>query len=73
MVRGVDARIDGINERGSSVLCILELIWQSNVGVIIGMLTMANLKLPFCKVGLSFNIGIETHILIKMKNSNSPP
>ena len=37
------------------------------------MLAMANLKLPLCKVGLCFNIGIETHILVKVKNCDIPP
>ena len=37
------------------------------------MFTMANLQLPPCKVGLSFNLGVETHVLMKLKNSDVSP
>src|SRR6266849_2445034 len=67
MMRGVDIRIDGINEGGSSVLSALELIWQRNVVGLISMLAMANLKLPLC------NIDNETHVLMKVKNCNVSP
>src|SRR5258708_12263701 len=73
MMRDVNVRIDGVNEGGSSVLSALELIWQRNVVGLISMLAMADLKLPLCKVGLSFNIGIETHVLMKVKNWDLSP
>jgi hypothetical protein len=34
---------------------------------------MAHLKLPPCKVGLSFNMGILLHVLMKPKNCDEPP
>src|ERR1700733_3144910 len=73
IMRVANVRIDGVNEGGSSVLCTLELIWQRNVGGFISMLAMVDLELPLCKVGLSFNIGVETHILMKVKNCDLSP
>jgi hypothetical protein len=71
--RSVDIRIDGINEGGNSILSTLELIWQRNIKGLISILAMANFKLPLCKVGLFFNIGIEIHVLMKVKNCNICP
>ena len=76
MVGNVDARIDGVNEGIHSVLCIAKVIWKEDVAVIncvITNFTMSNLQLPSCKVGLFFNMGIESHILMKMKNCDVPP
>src|SRR5882757_1214068 len=34
---------------------------------------MPHFQLPPCKVGLFFNLGVETHVLIKLKNCDLSP
>ena len=68
-----DARIDRIYQRIYSVFSALKVGWQRNIGLLICMLALAHLQLPPCKVCLSLNVGVETHILVEMKDSNVIP
>jgi hypothetical protein len=76
MVGNVNARIDGVNKGIHSVLYIAKVVGKEDVAVINGMITnfiMSNLQLPFCKVGLFFNMSVELHVLMKMKNCDVLP
>ena len=73
MARSADARIDGLDERVHSIFSAQKAIWQRNVALFICVLTMADIKLPLCKVGLFFNSRVETHVLAKMKYCKGPP
>ena len=76
IVGNVNARIDGVNEGIHSVLYIAKVVGKKDVAVINGMITnfiMSNLQLPSCKVGLFFNMSVELHVLMKMKNCDVLP
>ena len=73
MVGNVDSRIDGVNKGVHSVFCTAEVIWKLDVALINGVipnLSMSNLQLLSCKVGLFFNISVKLHVLLKVKNCN---
>ena len=73
MARDVDVRIDDVKKEVYSVLWAVKVIWKNDVAGIISVLTMAHFQLPPCKVGLFYNLGVETHVLMKVKNCNVPP
>src|ERR1700733_16049545 len=73
MIGNLDARIEGVNEGIHRVLWTAKVVWEEDVAGIISVFTMANLQLPPCKVGLFFEKGVETHVLMKLKNSDVPP
>jgi hypothetical protein len=73
MARDMNVRIDDVKKGVHSVFWTVEVIWKSDVAGIISVLTMAHFKLPPCKVGLLFKIGVETHVLMKVKNCDVPP
>src|SRR6266436_1537968 len=66
MIKNVDVRVKGVNEGILSVFCTAKVIREGDVTAIISVFAMANFQLPFCKVGLCFNMDVETHILMKV-------
>ena len=73
MAKHMNARVDGVKKGIHSVFWTAKVIWKGDVERSISVLALPHFQLPPCKVGLFLNIGVEMHVLIKVKLCNVRP